>query len=360
MKKFLQILLVSIIFANIGNAISKPLAAYKVDNLWYIIDEEGKAIFNPINLKFVAGYSEGFYKVYLEIDSIKIWGFMNDKGEVAVPMCDDVRLFRNGMAMISDLIDKDSELRLFGFINKEGKMIVPKEFLDAVDYSEGLAWVMNRDYRGYVDTTGKMVIPWDTTGFGSAFNEGLAAMTNKDDRFGFINKKGEVVIPYQYDEVTNFVNGLARVNILGKWGFINQKGELEIEADYDFALDFVEGFCFVGVPERNATNYKPNWGIINRGGGKVVDFRYEDIRDFHQGLGAVLEDGKWKIIDYFGNKVVEKEFDNIESFRDGLAWAVDGDKSGFIDPTGEFNIVIPEEAEVLLDLRLNKLVKNKK
>ena len=331
----------------------QPLAAYKIDSLWYIIDTEGRAMFNPIKLVYVAGYTENFYKIYLEADSARFWAFMNDKGEVAVPMCDEVRFFHDGMAMIADVVDKESEYRLFGFINKKGKMIVPKNYLDATDYSEGLAWVMNREKRGYVDTLGRMVITWpDTSGFGSPFSEGLAAMSDSGARFGFINRRGEVVIDFLYDEVTRFVDGYARVNILGKWGFINPRGELVINADYDFAYDFVEGFCMVGTTDK--VSQGEVWGIINRGGGKVVDFKYRGARDFNKGLGAVLEDGKWKIIDYFGNTVIEKRFLNVESFRDGRAYADDGEKFGFIDPTGEFSVVIPKEAQVLVDLRLNK------
>lgn len=357
MKKISLLFIGLIILINSLSLFSKPLAAYKIDDYWYIIDDEGRALFNPLNIKYVTGYSEGFYRIYIEKDSLQFWGFMNDAGEVAVPMCDEIRLFKEGMAMISDVVDKESEMRLFGFINKQGKMVVPKQFLDAVDYSEGLAWIMNHQFRGYVDTLGKIVIPWDTVGFGSVFSEGLAAMSNSDDQFGFINKKGELVIPYQYDEVTRFINGLARVNILGKWGFINKDGKLEIRADYDFSHDFVDGFCFVGIPHQDKAKYRPSWGIINRGGGKVKDFIFDDVRDFHEGLGGALLNNKWSVIDYYGNKVIEKEFDNLESFRDGLAWAVDGDTFGYIDPTGEFRVIIPKEAELLIDLRLNKRVK---
>ena len=95
MKKFLLIIIsVLVTISNFYLVNAKPLAAYRVDNLWYIVDEEGKAIFNPINLKLVAGYSEGFYKVLVEADSTSFWGFMNDKGEVAVPMCDEIKIGR--------------------------------------------------------------------------------------------------------------------------------------------------------------------------------------------------------------------------------------------------------------------------
>jgi hypothetical protein len=334
---------------------SKPLAAYKIDSLWYFVDSDGKSMFNPLKLVYVAGYSEGFYKIYAESGGTKFWAFMNDKGEMAVPLCDEIRYFRDGMAMIIDVVDTATDFRLYGFVDKQGRMAVSKNYIDATDFSEGLAWVMNREKRGYIDRTGKMVIPWDTTGFGSQFSEGLAAMTGKDDRFGFINKKGEVVIDYQYDEVTRYVNGLARVNILSKWGFIDTKGNLVIKPKYDYALDFVEGFCFVGVPE--SEKLTPLWGVINRGGGEVVDFQYEDIRDFSEGIGAVKKEGKWKFIDYFGNQIINKLYNNCDSFSEGLAWAEDGEQMGYINPLGEFVFVFPKEADAVVDLRLNKKVK---
>lgn len=352
-------LIIFLLTAKTYSAEQKPLAAYKLDNNWYFINEDGKAIFNPLPIKLVTGYSEGFYNIIIEKDSLQIWAFMNDKGEVAVPNCDEIRYFHNGMAMISDVADRDSELKLYGFINKKGKLIVPKEYIDATDYSEGLAWVMNRDKRGYVDTLGRMVIQWDTTGFGSSFFEGMAAMTGKNDKFGFINKNGELVIKFKYDEVTRFVDGYARVNILGKWGFIDKSDNLIINANYDFAMDFVEGFCFVGLTNKETMG--PKWGIINRAGGIVTDFQYIDVRDFNQGLGAVREiSGKWKIIDYFGKTVLNKEFDNIESFNSGLAYAELDGKKGYINPAGDFVIEIPKEAEFVVDLRLNKRVSKRK
>jgi hypothetical protein len=353
----LLIVILFITYTNNANiALSKPLAAYKIDSLWYIIDTEGKGIFNPLEILYVAGYSEGFYRIYLESEEMKIWAFMNDNGNVAVPMCDEIRPFRDGMAMISDIVDKESEFRLFGFIDTSGKMIVGKHYLDATDYSEGLAWIMNKQVRGYVNKTGKLVIPWDTSGFGSQFSEGLAAMTNSKERFGFINKKGEVVIDFQYDEVSHFVDGLARVNILAKWGFIDKNNNLVIPANYDYAFDFVEGFCFVGAPDPETL--EPKWGIINRGGGIVVPIsKYDEVRNFNQGIGAVREGSDWKYIDYLGNQLIRKNFTNAEEFRDGLAWVTYDDVKGFIDPTGEMVIQIPKEAEIVVDLRLNKMVK---
>ena len=93
-----------------------------------------------------------------------------------------------------------------------------------------------RDY--YNSYTGKIVVPaqyrraW-------IFSEGLAAV-QKNGMIGFINRKGEVVIPFRYpyhgNPLSEFVfdNGHCIVaDTTGKCGVINRKGEWIIHPKYD-------------------------------------------------------------------------------------------------------------------------------
>ena len=93
--------------------------------------------------------------------------------------------------------------------------------------------------RGYYNSyTGKIVVPaqyrraW-------VFSEGLAAV-QKNGMIGFINRKGEVVIPFKYpyhgNPLSEFVfdNGHCIVaDTTGKCGIINRKGEWIIQPKYD-------------------------------------------------------------------------------------------------------------------------------
>ena len=93
--------------------------------------------------------------------------------------------------------------------------------------------------RGYYNSyTGKIVVPaqyrraW-------IFSEGLAAV-QKNGMIGFINRKGEVVIPFRYpyhgNPLSEFVfdNGHCIVaDTTGKCGVINRKGEWIIHPKYD-------------------------------------------------------------------------------------------------------------------------------
>ena len=93
--------------------------------------------------------------------------------------------------------------------------------------------------RGYYNSyTGKIVIPaqyrraW-------VFSEGLAAV-QKNGMIGFINRKGEVAIPFKFpyhgNPLSSFVfeNGHCIVaDTTGKCGVINRKGEWIIQPKYD-------------------------------------------------------------------------------------------------------------------------------
>lgn len=93
--------------------------------------------------------------------------------------------------------------------------------------------------RGYYNSyTGKIVVPaqyrraW-------VFSEGLAAV-QKNGMIGFINRKGEVVIPFRYpyhgNPLSSFVfdDGHCIVaDTTGKCGVINKKGEWIIQPKYD-------------------------------------------------------------------------------------------------------------------------------
>ena len=79
------------------------------------------------------------------------------------------------------------------------------------DFKEGLAPVMNdEEFWGFVDETGKLVIPCRYRQVGS-FSEGLAYVSDDYQFYGYIDKTGRLVIPMDFKEAGNFENGKADV-----------------------------------------------------------------------------------------------------------------------------------------------------
>lgn len=65
----------------------------------------------------------------------------------------------------------------------------------------------------------------------------------------------EEILPPQYEDVTNMVDGIAAVQVNGKWGFINESGEYIIDPKYDFAEEMVDGAAVVGYIDTNTPSY---------------------------------------------------------------------------------------------------------
>ena len=64
--------------------------------------------------------------------------------------------------------------------------------------------------------------------------------------YGFIDKKGEVIIKPELDGVLDgFSEGLSSAEIDKRWGYLNQKNKVVIKPEYDSAKEFSEGLALV-------------------------------------------------------------------------------------------------------------------
>jgi hypothetical protein len=77
---------------------------------------------------------------------------------------------------------------------------------------EGMAAVERGRKWGFVDEEGKLVIPlkYDDVDY---FQEGLARV-KLNEKYGHINAKGKAVIPIEYDNAGSFYQGRARVGLM--------------------------------------------------------------------------------------------------------------------------------------------------
>ena len=127
----------------------------------------------------------------------------------------------------------------WGFIDKQGRMVIPPQFEHAQYFSEGLAAAKQGGKWGFIDKQGRMVIPPQFEEV-KLFSEGLAAV-KQAGKWGFIGKQGKMVIPAQFEYTFLFRNGLAWVKQGGKFGFIDKQGEMVIPAQFEEAREFESG-----------------------------------------------------------------------------------------------------------------------
>lgn len=163
----------------------------------------------PATLYETWGFSEGLAKFREK----QKYGYIDKNGTVVIaPIYADARNFSEGFAAV-----KDGDLWLF--VDKNGNNIFNKTFNDVSSFHEGMAGVQYYPYWGFIDKTGKIVIRSQYRNCGD-FSEGVAAVKKGSYGWGFIDKTGETVIPFIYEDAKSFKNGKARVYLNGSWFYI--------------------------------------------------------------------------------------------------------------------------------------------
>jgi hypothetical protein len=194
-----------------------------------------------------------------------------------------------------------------------------------------------------------------------AFSEGLAAVQIKG-QWGFVDKKGNEVIPLKFANAHGFSDGLARVNIGGtvhgylsrgdevvdyimeggKEGYIDKSGKLSIESKFSWALSFDNGLAKVnrgGTLDQHGNIDGGKWGIIDKTGRLLAEPVYDSIADFEEGLAAVKVGQLWGFINAAGNLVIQPRFQDYCHFSEGLAAVHEGNHLfGYIDMHGSYRI----------------------
>ena len=67
----------------------------------------------------------------------------------------------------------------------------------------------------------------------------------KNDKYGYIDKQGNEVIPCKYDYAGGFRDGITTVKKNGKYGYIDKQGNEVVACKYDYAGGFSDGMAVV-------------------------------------------------------------------------------------------------------------------
>lgn len=242
---------------------------------------------------------------------------------------------------------------LYGFINTKGEMIIDYEYRDARDFHEGLAAVTHgeRDkYKilqnpawGYINPKNEVIIELQYED-AEDFSEGLAAVREGDilnQRWKYIDASGAVKIPGPFLKADPFHGGAAPVAKNGKWGFINPKGDLILPYEYENYKKIKtlmgdgddryfgdDGWAILGKNDK--------WDFVDKSGKALTDFRYSDVGLFDEGMAKVKKGEKYGFINESGEEVIAPQYAKVWDFSRGKAkvWpTADGD-AHYIDQKG--------------------------
>jgi len=197
---------------------------------------------------------------------------------------------------------------------------------------------------GYIDTTGKIVIA-PKFDYASDFTEGLAEIRIGDREsglFGYIDTTGKIVIKPKYQSTGTFSDGVAIARDNKGLVIIDKKGKTLLMLEIDMAeLGFSEGLAAKALVFRKKVGVF--YGFIDKTGKVIIPPKYRFARNFSEGLAAVEEDKsplirKHGYIDKNAKWVIAPQYDRATDFHEGLAAVFVGkvgeQKCGYIDKKG--------------------------
>jgi len=157
-----------------------------------------------------------------------------------------------------------------------------------------------------------------------AFRNGLACI-KKDNKWGWINKKGDLVIRAEFDDTRSFINNVALAKKGYKWGLIDVNGNFITPSLFDEIIIISESIIGVLI------DYK--WGVIDWAGNYIVNPKFNLIEPPINGLATIRDKGMGKI-NMNGDIVVQPKYDNTLVIWGDIVEVTVGNKKGLLDTLG--------------------------
>lgn len=241
--------------------------------------------------------------------------------------------FKNKYKFLSNEFNGIYKVKLkskYGYIDKDEKIIIPFDYKELSDVKNGIILGKYKGKYGILNSLGEVLVPFNSKEKPKLFDNGMFLIYNKSkNSTTLFNNKGSKINDLSgYSSLSEYKNGMMRVKKGNKYGFINEKGEEVVPTIYQLADQFDNGLAVVVTDEK--LKY-----IINKKGERLNKKGYEKMtKEEENGLRRVSLGNKWTYIDREGNEKIDLIYDMVNpfmSFYESIATVIKDNKYGFID-----------------------------
>lgn len=273
-----------------------------------LFDNKGNKVSDFKYLEYGGGTitSEGYAKVQ---DLNNLWGVVDKNGKEVVAC----KYKAMGLSVSNQRIAFQGENEKWGYLNvNNGEEIVKAEYDRARDFSNGFGEVEKNRKIGFVDTNGKLVVPLEYEGALNA-QQGICFLMKKGDWFPIRLAEHKAINNERYaggnfDFLTPFATVSCKSENTLQQGLINTKGEIIIPcrpSDFGFTLH----------PKNAVLQEKENSFIVFSlpDGKELIKSEKQPIieKDFM----LIAQNGKYLVTDLQANKILEVEAVSVSVTR---------------------------------------------
>jgi WG containing repeat len=230
--------------------------------------------------------------------------------------------------------EKNNNGYKYGYISRQGKVIIKPSFVEASRFNSGLAIVRNRKskddkdiYGGYllINKFGDVLLESNKIESFRCVNQGILTIAinefdvkDNESIIRYYNAKTSSAITGNYKNGNCFENGMASVlSTNNKYGYINQNGKFNISPTFTQAGDFSEGLSFVSTDKIDGNQ---KYQLIDSNGNYFNFYdNYDSVDSYSEGLARIKQNGKYGYLNRCGILSIPKIYEAASRFENGIA-----------------------------------------
>ena len=240
----------------------------------------------------------------------------------------------------------------YGFIDENNVEVIAPQYDDAFAYeSDNFTFVRKGDLWGGIDINGNVVLPFEYEDVELFYNDYFYSNVFRlkhNGKYGYIDAYGDVFIPFKYDYIEAYEMGFeVIIGLNNKYGVYSVDDGEVIPPIYATEESAWDAFWNIDHPEECEYNINGERKVYDHDTHEYVwipskykvDFLPSiSLESFRGGLLSVMVKNKYGVINKQFEEVIPIRYDYIGYFRKGVAEMRIHNRVGYINLKGEMRV----------------------
>lgn len=201
---------------------------------WGVIGTDGEDILKPLYEQIINAINWKEERIYRVISNNK-QGLVRKNNEILIPIeYHKIEIFDKNFLV--------KNKQKYGLYLDSGKKIIPCDYDKIIAITENLFKVKENEFYGLYNRLGNKVVPpeYDSIELSHRYNDSRLYIKHQG-MFGYYDPNKEFLLKPLYHFAEKEKDGLIKVRLDNKWGCIDKEGNIVIQIIYDELQDFFKG-----------------------------------------------------------------------------------------------------------------------